>query len=144
MPKPPAPSRIEMESRRLSACKLLNSGVKQSKIARQFEVSRTTVSRWDRKLLLGGFPSLFRRSPPGRPCRLKPEQLAELRIMLDTPGKHGCRRWTIAGFTAAIQERFGITYDPDHIGWAGKVECSYGVPISQAHRRNPLRWSRCP
>ena len=112
-------NREEMEARRLEAAQALLSGATQSAIARGFGVSRTTASRWNRELRSSGVGSLKRRRATGRPSRLKPEQLAALPELL----AEGARafgfptdRWTTGRLARAIGRRFGVHYDPDHVG----------------------------
>jgi len=112
-------TRDEMESRRLMAAQELLGGLSQSQIARKFGVSRTTASRWNRALGGKGVEALRKRRAPGRPCRLTAEQLAATtEIYKAGPRAHGfdCDRWTTMRFADAIQARFGVHYDPDHVG----------------------------
>ncbi len=112
-------TRDEMESRRLLAAQDLQNGLTQSQIANKFGVSRTTASRWNRALHGNGVDSLRKRRATGRPSRLNREQqqgIAELFA-------HGARaagfadgRWTTARLAAVIRMRYGIRYDPDHVG----------------------------
>src|SRR5215467_14811568 len=69
-------TRDEMESRRLLAAQDLQTGLKQSDVARKFGVSRTTASRWNRALSGRGVEALRKRRAPGRPSRLTTEQLS--------------------------------------------------------------------
>src|SRR3954462_15849177 len=101
-------SRDEMESRRLLAAQDLQTGLSQSEVARKFGVSRTTASRWNRTLSGNGVESVRKRRAPGRPSRLKADQL---RGLADTY-QAGARasgfdtdRWTTARFADAIFAR---------------------------------------
>jgi len=112
-------TRDEMESRRLLAAQDLQKGLKQSQVARKFGVSRTTASRWHRALSGTGIDGLRKRRAPGRPSRLSPEQLqAVAEIYRSGPRTAGFQtdRWTTTRLAGAIQSRFGIHYDPDHVG----------------------------
>jgi transposase len=112
-------TRDEMESRRLMAAQELQSGLSQSQVARKFGVSRTTASRWHRALNGKGVEALRKRRAPGRPSRLSADQL---RIVADIyqagPRAAGfdSDRWTTMRFAEAIYGRFGVRYDPDHVG----------------------------
>ena len=112
-------TRDEMESRRLLAAQDLQNGLTQSQIARKFGVSRTTASRWHRALHRKGLEALHKRRAPGRPSRLTSEQrqgAAEIfRIGARAVG-FSDDRWTTARFAAAIDMRYGIRYDADHVG----------------------------
>jgi len=112
-------TRDEMESRRLLAAQDLQRGLSQSQVARKFGVTRTTASRWCRALNGGGVEGLRKRRAPGRPSRLNAEQLRIVSEIYNS-GPRNCGfdsdRWTTARFADAIQSRFGVRYDPDHVG----------------------------
>lgn len=112
-------SRDEMERRRLEAAGDLLKGITQARVARKFGVSRTTASRWCRTLEGQGLERLRKRKAPGRPSRLSSSQLAEVReIFAAGPRAFGFEtdRWTTARLALAIERRFNIRYDPDHVG----------------------------
>lgn len=112
-------TRDEMESRRLLAAQDLQNGLSQSQIARKFGVSRTTASRWHRALHRRGVESLRKRRATGRPSRLTGDQRTVV-IELFHGGARAAGfaddRWTTARLAQAIYARFGIRYDPDHVG----------------------------
>ena len=112
-------TRDEMERRRLLAAQDLQNGLTQSQIARKFGVSRTTASRWNRALDCKGVESLHKRRATGRPSRLNLEQRQGVAQLF----RAGARaagftddRWTTARFASAIDKRYGVCYDPDHVG----------------------------
>jgi transposase len=112
-------TRDEMESRRLLAAEDLQRGLTQSQVARRFGVSRTTASRWNRALSGRGVEALRKRRAPGRPNRLNPEQLRVVAEIYRTGSRAAgfdTERWTTARFAEAIFARFGVRYDPDHVG----------------------------
>ena len=112
-------NRDEMESRRLLAAQDLQTGLTQSQVARKFGVSRTTASRWHRALNGKGVEALRKRRAPGRPSRLSAEQMAGVgALFVEGPRGSGFEtdRWTTMRFADAIFARFGIRYDPDHVG----------------------------
>ena len=112
-------NRDEMERRRLEAAQDLLNGISQSDVARKFGVSRTTASRWQRALKGQGVESLRKRRAPGRPSRLTREQLQGLAdVMAEGATAYGFSedRWTTARLAVAIETRFGVHYDPDHVG----------------------------
>jgi transposase len=112
-------TRDEMESRRLMAAQDLQRGLTQSQVARKFGVSRTTASRWNRALSGRGVEALRKRRAPGRPSRLTSQQFTEVAdIYRAGPRAAGfdSERWTTLRLAAAIEARFGIHYDPDHVG----------------------------
>lgn len=112
-------TRDEMESRRLMAAQDLQMGVSQSKVARKYGVSRTTASRWHRALNGKGVEALRKRRAPGRPSRLSKQQLegvAEIYQAGPRAAGFDTDRWTTMRFAEAIHARFGVRYDPDHVG----------------------------
>ena len=112
-------NRDEMESRRLLAAQDLQTGLSQSQVARKFGVSRTTTSRWNRKLNGQGVESLRKHRAPGRPSRLSADQLKTVAdIYKAGPAAAGieAKRWTTSHFAEAIFAHFGVRYDPDHAG----------------------------
>jgi transposase len=112
-------TRDEMESRRLLAAQDLQDGLTQSQIARKFGVSRTTASRWHGALHRTGVESLHKRRATGRPSRLNLEQqegVAQLFRAGARAAGFADDRWTTARFASAIDKRYGIRYDPDHVG----------------------------
>ena len=128
-------TRDEMESRRLMAAQDLQNGISQSQIARKFGVSRTTASRWYRALSGKGIEALRKRRAPGRPSRLNTEQLAEVsRIYQAGPRAAGfdTDRWTTTRFAHAIHQRFGVRYDPDHVG---RIMHRLGLRVRTRQRR---------
>jgi transposase len=108
-----------METRRLAAAQELLTGVPQSQIARRYGVSRTTASRWHHSIVHTGFDGLRRRRATGRPSRLTQEQVEIVRQMYwQGAAAHGFSsdRWTTGRLAEAIERRFGIRYDQDHVG----------------------------
>jgi len=112
-------SREEMETRRLAAADELLGGLTQSKVASKYGVSRTTASRWARALKNHGVEGLHKRRASGRPSRLHPDQLAQLREIYHE-GAIACGfesdRWTTSKLAMVIEQRLGVHYDQDHVG----------------------------
>ncbi len=112
-------TREDMETRRLAAANELLNGVTQSQVARRFGVSRTTASRWHRSIVHKGVDGMRSRRATGRPCRLTADQVEGIRQMY-LEGAMACGfpndRWTTGRMAAAIERRFGIRYDQDHVG----------------------------
>lgn len=99
-------SRQEMEARRIEAENLLRAGVRQADLVRRFKVSRTSASRWARRM---ESPSgMNKRRGTGRP-RLTTDE--ELRRIWASRSK-----WTGKRFADAISTATGIAYDADHGG----------------------------
>ena len=112
-------NREDMETRRLAAAQDLLNGASQSQIARRYGVSRTTASRWHRSIVVKGVDGLRKRRATGRPSRLTRRSGRSIRRMyLDGAVAHGfpSDRWTTGKLAEAIERRFGIRYDQDHVG----------------------------
>jgi len=112
-------NRDDMETRRLSAARDLLNGVSQSLVARRYGVSRTTASRWSRSIVVKGVDGMRKRRATGRPSRLTADQVDAIRTMyLDGASAYGFSsdRWTTGRLAEAIEHRFGIRYDQDHVG----------------------------
>ena len=108
-----------METRRLAAARELLNGLTQSQVARRFGVSRTTASRWQRSIVMKGVDGMRKRRATGRPSRLTADQVETIRVMYCEGARaHGFStdRWTTGKLAEAIERRFGIRYDQDHVG----------------------------
>ena len=112
-------TREDMETRRLAAAKELLTGVTQSQVARRYGVSRTTASRWHRSIVRKGLEGLRLRRATGRPSRLTADQVDAIRKMyFEGAAAYGFSndRWTTGRLAVAIERRFGVRYDQDHVG----------------------------
>jgi putative transposase len=124
-------TREDMETRRLAAARELLNGVTQSTVARRYGVSRTTASRWQRSIVFRGVDGLRKRRATGRPSRLTADQVDAIRQMyVDGAAAHGFPRdrWTTGRLAEAIERKFGIRYDRDHVG---RLMYKFGL---RAHR----------
>jgi len=112
-------NRDDMETRRLAAAKDLLNGSSQSQVARRYGVSRTTASRWHRSIVVKGMDGMRKRRATGRPSRLTADQVDIIRKMYHEGAlAHGFSRdrWTTGKLAEAIERRFGVRYDQDHVG----------------------------
>lgn len=103
----------------MAAAQELLNGATQSQVARRYGVSRTTASRWHRSIAHTGVEALRRRRATGRPSRLNGDQVEAIRQMyLEGASAHGFPndRWTTGRLARAIENKFGIHYDQDHVG----------------------------
>jgi len=111
-------SRNKMEQRRMEAAKKLLEGVRPSRVAATFGVSRASASRWHRAIKSGGVESLRKHVASGRPSRLTLEQKWQIGnwVVLGpaASGQSG-DHWTAARLSRLIKERFGIHYHVDYI-----------------------------
>jgi transposase len=112
-------NRDDMETRRLAAARDLLNGASQSQVARRYGVSRTTASRWHRSIVVKGVDGMRKRRATGRPSRLTADQVDTIRRMyFEGALAHGFSRdrWTTGKLAEAIERKFGIRYDQDHVG----------------------------
>jgi len=112
-------NRDDMETRRLAAAKDLLNGATQSQVSRRYGVSRTTASRWQRSIVVKGVDGLRKRRATGRPSRLTADQVDSIRQMYFAGALaygFSTDRWTTGKLAEAIDRKFGIRYDQDHVG----------------------------
>jgi putative transposase len=112
-------NRDDMETRRLAAAQDLLNGASQSQVARRYNVSRTTASRWHRSIVVRGVDGMRKRRATGRPSRLTADQVDLIRRMFTEGARaHGFSsdRWTTAKLAEGISRALGIRYDQDHVG----------------------------
>jgi len=111
-------SRDDMEQRRIEAGKELLEGIRPSRVAANFGVSRAAAARWNRAITTGGVESLKKHIAPGRPSRLTLAQKAQIANWVDLgPAAFGQRghRWTAAQLAQLVEDRLGIRYNSDYI-----------------------------
>lgn len=131
------PDRKEKQFRRLQAGARLLKGDRQGQVARDYGVSRTTVSRWAKEVLRGGLEALRARRAPGRPWRITPEQKQKIaEIWAKGPRAYGIEklRWTCAALTPVLYQEIGVAYDPDHVG---RILIKMGLRLKR--KRGPSR-----
>jgi len=138
------PSRLthkQLEERRLEGGRLLREKrLSPAEIARHLGVSRAAVSQWAQRLKTGGIRRLRRRSPPGRPPRLRPNQRRRLLAILKRgacAAGFSTERWTLDRIQQVIQREFSISYHPHYVGsWLKQWGWSCQYPIDQARERD--------
>jgi len=104
-------TRSEMESRRLSAALDIQAGIKGTRLAKKWGVSRVTADRWRRDLWSG--IGLKSRKSTGRPSRLGPKQFASIRAVYLEEIKNG-KRWTNTVLQEFIWNRYRIRFHHDY------------------------------
>jgi len=111
-------TRSEMEVRRLSAIPQLASYQSLGELAKTYNVSRETISRW-RKALKNG-DSLEAHKTPGRPPRIDAEAERKIRQFFAVGPRIVLQidqdRWTQARFAEAIEKHLKIKISGDHMG----------------------------
>lgn len=112
------------EARRLRAFDLHQKGWTGSAIAEALGVSEGAVSHWLKAAREGGREALRSRPIPGRPPKLKAEELAQLPALLEQGAEaFGFRGafWTRERVGVVIRRAFGVSYHKTHVGRLLKV-----------------------
>lgn len=98
----------------MAAARMLKSGARQSDVAREFQVSRQSVSRWARRLeAAGGALTKLKAATLGRPSRLDAEQIATLaRTLRGGAIRAGfpTESWTLTRVRVLIEREFNQEY----------------------------------
>ena len=135
------------EARRLQAWELKKKGWTQSRIAEALGVTRGAVSQWIKQVREGGVEALRRRKGGGPSPRLTAEQLKRLpKLLAKGAEAYGFRGdvWTRARAGMVIEQEFGISYTPQHVGRIlDKINWSRQKPVEQASQRDEAaieRW----
>ena len=105
----------EMEARRRRGMRMLKRGIAQADIARELEVSRQTVSTWNKALAED--PQAWKRRPLGRPGALSmsdKKKLAKLLISGAVAADFPTELWTLKRIRVLIQREFGLAYSQTH------------------------------
>jgi transposase len=135
----PKGTSAELERRRRRAVELVQQGESPTKVARILGVRPASLHRWRR---MAQKPhGLDARPIPGRTPRLSHYQLGKLeRLLRQGAKKHGWpnQLWTADRVARLIQQRFGISFHPEHVrkilkqrlGWTSQK------PKRKARERN--------
>ena len=84
-----------------------------------------------------GLSGLYSRRSPGRQSRLNEEQRVTLRqVVLDGPDVEatGLSAWTLPGLCREVEERWGVSYHPSHMG---KLMRRLGLSRQKARPSHP-------
>ena len=133
-------NRAFREWRRFRIWELHQQGWKQRAIATALGITQGAVSQTLARVKTGGTDALRSRPLPGVPCKLTPEQKAQIPTLLlrgaEAFGFAG-DVWTCERIAAVIQNEFSVVYHRDHVrklvrslGW------SYQKPKVRATQRN--------
>lgn len=138
-----------LQQRRLRAAKLFEQGLGPAEVARRCKVSCQSATRWEANWRVGGKEALRKAAKAGRPARLQPGQIEELKAALkEGPGTHGfaTELWTSERVARVIQSRFGVKYHPDHVfRLLGQIGWSCQRPTTRALQRDEAairKWKR--
>ena len=134
------------EYRRLRAWELNQQGWKQQAIAAALGVTGGAVSQWLKRARVGGPAALRKRSSPGAPRRLTPEQRKRIPELL-APGAEAFgfegECWTSKRVAAVIRREFGVRYHPAHVSKIVRaLGLSVQVPAVRATQRDEVALER--
>ncbi len=138
-----------MEKRRLRAASLLGQVVHEAEVARRVGVHRQSVNRWNRALQEFGRAGLKKADRPGRKPLLRERDLRQIeRELKRGPEAFGYETglWTTRRIAALIEQRFGVRYTPEHVGWLlRRLGWSCQRPVGRALERDEAavqRWKK--
>ena len=131
---------IQLERRRRRAARLLESGLKQSEVARRVGTTRSSVSRWEKRRQEGGMAALKRPTRFGRPRRLSDAQCGELIGQLKIgalAAGFATELWTLPRIRTLIEHRFAVKLTEPSV-WRLLRSLGWSVqrPTGQARQRD--------
>jgi len=106
-------------TRRVIAVELLEDGKLLTEVADLLKVSVSSLKRWKKAFRQGGLAALAPKRHPGPKQKLSAAQRRRLReILLHGPRAAGfsTELWTCRRVAEVVQQEFGISYHPDHLG----------------------------
>jgi transposase len=138
-----------LEKRRLHAAALLEKGIHEAEVARRVGVHRQSVNRWRRTLEESDRTALRKAGRAGRKPLVSERDLrtieADLKRGPETLG-YETGLWTTQRVAELIEERFGVRYTPEHVGWLlRRLGWSCQRPVGRALERNEAavrRWKK--
>ena len=114
-----ARSRDAGAARRMLAIALVLEGKSRQEAAESCGMDRQTLRDWVIRYNAEGLPGLSDRVPPGPPCRLEPEQMAELAEIVAAgpdPTVDQVVRWRRVDLRRVIAERWGVQFHERTVG----------------------------
>ena len=117
MPRTAGAKTASLEEK-LTAARLLESGVPLTKIAKALGRSRIVVWKWKVAYRKEGEEGLRRKPVSGRPRKLGDKELRKLVFCLAKgPGYYGFPNevWTLRRISDVIKIEFGVRYHPSHV-----------------------------
>lgn len=109
----------ELEQRRLRALAMLEQGLAPVEVARWAGVDRRSVRRWQATVRSQGRNGLRALPACGRTPRLDADARRQLRQVLAQGALAAgfpTSRWTGRRVAQLIEQLFGVSYHPDHVG----------------------------
>lgn len=125
---------------RFRAWDLHQSGWRQTDIATALGVTEGAVSQWIKRARQEGCTGLHKRSSPGRPAYLSPQQKAQIPVLLQRGAEaYGFRGdvWDRKRIREVIKQELGVTYHVSHITrLLREVGFSRQKPVPRASQRD--------
>ncbi len=88
---------------------MIEYGISPSKFSEIFKESKNTLTLWIKKVNEIGFESLRPKAHPGRPSRLSPSQIDEIKIAVNSdPLNYGYNVWEGKTLSHLIKSKFDI------------------------------------
>lgn len=136
----------ELERRRLTAARLLRSGVSQSEVARRVGVHRQSVSRWDKEFKESGIRGLKKAGRAGRKPLLSTSDLRRVESKLKQGAQargYTTELWTTARVADLIEQECSVRYHPAHV-WRILRELGWSCqrPAKRALERDEVKIER--
>lgn len=138
-----------LEKRRLRAAALLEKGIHEAEVARRVGVHRQSVNRWRRALEESDGSALRKAGRAGRKPLVSETELRSIEVDLKRgPEALGYETglWTTQRVAELIEERFGVRYTPEHVGWLlRRLGWSCQRPVGRALERDEAavrRWKK--
>jgi transposase len=145
----PQGSAAELERRRRRAIRLLEDGQSLAAVARTVGAAVSAVWQWRATFRRKGAAGLAAKPVPGRPRKLTAAQRRRLpRLLARGARAHGYATdlWTTRRIATVIDEHFGVTYHPAHVGrLLAQLGWSCQKPERRAVERDEpaiARWKR--
>lgn len=131
-----------LESRRMQAAEMFSKKKSQADVARTFQVSRQTASRWYKTWKQSGKQGLKWPKRAGRKPKLTQFQLKQVeQALLKGPEHYGytTQLWTLERIADVIKKVCHVQYHPGHV-WRvlGNLGWSCQRPVRQAKERNEV------
>lgn len=132
----------QLEQRRLAATEYFKDTTNpktQIQIARELGVTPAAISQWRKAFNQNGDQSLKAKPHPGPGRSISPQDIKELKqLLLKNPQEFGFTRigWTTAMIAEMIENEFGVSYHPDHVG---KLLRAIGFSVQKPKTRGKKR-----
>jgi transposase len=143
MPWTPAKlTKQQLEQRRYAAIEYFKDTINpktQIQIAQELGVTPAAISQWRKAFKQNGDQSLKAKLHPGPGRSISTQDIKELKeLLLKNPKEFGFTRigWTTAMIAELIENEFGVSYHPDHVG---KLLRAIGLSVQKPKIRGKKR-----